>query len=219
MLVVRTDKPVAIDSPDHIRPHGTVRDNSFNFAFNAKVYGIVSDPVSVLDLGCAGGAMVRSFLEQSAFAVGIEGCDYNKVHQRAEWATVPQWLFTADITAPFSVERGNGERILFKVITAWDVIEHIRESDLAAVLSNIHNHLAPGGLVVMSISTAEEVIQGVTLHQTVKDRQWWLDLFAAHGWRNQAAFVEYFGVDFVRGGLNAPHSFHVVLTREGDYHD
>src|SRR4051812_40605701 len=105
MIVVKTSKPIAYDSPDHITPVGSARDNHLNHEFNRKLYQVFPiDRVRVLDLGCAGGGFVKSILAAGGFAIGIEGSDYSKVRKRAEWATIPDSLFTADMTEPFEVE-------------------------------------------------------------------------------------------------------------------
>ena len=214
-VTVTAAKPLADDSPDHLFPHGTARDNSFNWAFNYKLRQIAPVPLSVLDLGCSGGGMVASFIHEGTFAVGIEGSDYSRNTGRAEWATIPGNLFVADITAPFSVECG-GKPVLFTVVTLWEVIEHIAEERLPEVFGNIDAHLAPGGLVVMSVSPNRDAPGGEDLHQTVQPREWWMQTFDDLGWRNHPDAVEWFGADVVRGGWNAPDSFHVVLTRKMD---
>lgn len=69
----------------------------------------------------------------------------------------------------------------------------------------------------MSVSTDREVINGHVLHQTVENRQWWLDFFASQGLTHHEQFVAYFSKDWVRGPLqNAPGSFHLVLSRTGE---
>ena len=77
-LRVVTDTPVALDSPDHLTPWGTARDNSKNIRFNHKLlrlFNHLSRPLQVLDLGCSGGGFVRSLLDVGQFAVGIGlGC-------------------------------------------------------------------------------------------------------------------------------------------------
>lgn len=42
---VITDKPVATDSPDHIKPFGTAMDNSTCAEFNKKLFALVPNPV------------------------------------------------------------------------------------------------------------------------------------------------------------------------------
>src|SRR3989304_4481447 len=54
-VVVKTDHPVALDSPDHIAPFGTAQDNSRNHLFNEKLYALYpSRSPLILDLGGAG---------------------------------------------------------------------------------------------------------------------------------------------------------------------
>ena len=213
-----TDHPVAVESPDHLVPWGTANDNSRNQRFNARLIALVPhDRLSILDLGCSGGGQVRSFIEQGYLAVGVEGSDYSARRLRAEWSTIPDYLFTADITKPFHIRTSRGSGALqFGVVTMWEVIEHIAEKDLSAVLSNIDAHLCPGGITIMSVSPNTEVIRGTPLHQTVQQRPWWESFFQANGWKNHSAIVDYFGENFVREESNAPGSFHFALSRTAE---
>jgi len=215
-LRLLTEKPTAIDSPDHIQPWGTKRDNHSNLRFNEKLSAWILPPdLSLLDLGCSGGGQVRSFVEQGTLAVGIEGSDYSMKRLRAEWATIPELLFTADITAPFSILARDGP-VLFSVVTLWEVIEHIHRRDLPGLFKNIEQHLAPNGVIIMSVSTTPDTINGVDLHQTVEDSAWWYQTFAELGFRNHPEIVRWFGNDFIRWEANAADSFHVILTRSGE---
>lgn len=205
---VITDYPVATDSPDHLHPFGTARDNFVCPEFNAKLFDLVPCPV-VLDLGCAGGGFVHSIIKDGGDAVGIEGSDYSQKRGRAEWATIPENLFTADITKRFEIVDvephpvfSGGEHwtpVSFNVITAWEVLEHIREEDLSGVLDNIRRHLAPGGRLIMSINTLPSEHEGAALHQTVKSRKWWRDkLNWSGGYEIDPVETEYFGKDWMR---------------------
>jgi SAM-dependent methyltransferase len=221
---VETAHPVAVESPDHLNPWGTARDNSRNPRFNAKLYRLFSSldrPPRVMDLGCSGGGFVRDCLNDGCLAVGLEGSDYSLRMRRAEWAQIGgRFLFTADIAKPFQVmARADGaeQPLVFDVITSWDVLEHIAAGDLPAVCDNLRRHLAPGGICVFSISHSSDVIRGVELHQTIQPREWWVELFAANGLRAHDTLERYFNTQFVRGKKqDAPQSFHVVLSREGD---
>lgn len=220
-LEIITDKPIAYDSPDHIQPWGTARDNSTNEEFNRKLtWWLPNSQLRVLDIGCSGGGFVKSILDGGAFAVGVEGSDLSKRTKRAEWATIPGNLFTADATVPFQlVERhSNGERspLVFNVITAWEFIEHIHERDLPAVFQNMSRHLEQNGVIILSISPNSDVINGVQLHQTIQGVPWWINKLTELGFENHPRAVEFFAEHFVRGGGNAPNSFHVVLTRVGE---
>jgi 2-polyprenyl-3-methyl-5-hydroxy-6-metoxy-1,4-benzoquinol methylase len=211
-----TDSPVARDSPDHQVPWGTAQDNSTNLRFNARLLPLLPiERMSLLDLGCSGGGQVRSFIEQGLLAVGIEGSDYSCRRLRAEWLTIPEFLFTADITRPFLVQRASGDVFRFGVVTLWEVIEHIKEADLPMLFRNIDAHLLPGGLVIMSVSPHSDVIEGTELHQTIRPREWWVETLATLGWENNLEIIEHFHGDFVRDERNAPNSFHLALSRRG----
>jgi len=212
---VRTDAPVATTSLDHTDPRGTAQDNSRNHRFNRKLYELfrgLNRPVRVLDLGCAGGAFVRDCLYDGHFAVGLEGSDYSAVTGRAEWPVLgDRYLFTADITKPFDVQsNGSASRLLFDVITLWEVLEHIGESDLPGVFANIRSHLHPGGLVMASISD-----ESLPHHQTCHARPWWMAAFEAQGLKPVDPYISYFATQFIRGSkYGAVGSFHVIATND-----
>lgn len=205
-IEVKTQHPIALESRDHLLPFGTKQDNSVNLKFNEKLSKIMPSPISVLDLGCAGGGMVKSFLDQGDLAVGIEGSDYSFVEQRAEWTNIPNNLFLADITKPFEILIDN-HPAKFDLITAWEFFEHIQEKDLIAVFDNIDKHLKSDGLMIASISSLESYH-----HRTVHPKNWWLEFVKQYtSFIYRADYLDNFNeTDFVR---NLSHNFHVVLSR------
>lgn len=233
---VITDHPVAYDSDDHKVPGGTMHDNSTNPEFNRRLYELFQGrKLRVLDMGCAGGGFVKSLVDDGHEAIGLEGSDYStlwdgpggteqeralrKPGKRAEWATIPDRLFTCDITYPFTVERLawtdgmfsgiGGVPAEFDVVTAWEVMEHLPADRLPTLCDNVKRHLAPGGVWIMSVS-----LQHGDYHQTVQTKEWWLDLFAQNGLVNSDSLVRHFGLHWVRGPLQkAPMSFHLILQR------
>jgi 2-polyprenyl-3-methyl-5-hydroxy-6-metoxy-1,4-benzoquinol methylase len=222
-LSIATTKPVAYDSPDHVMPWGTKNDNTTNHRFNMKLYNIIpARKVRLLDIGCSGGGLVKSILDDGGFGIGVEGSDYSKKHKRAEWATIPDHLFTADATVDFQLTAdhpdGRKEPLLFNVITAWEFFEHIAEQSLPSVVNNIKRHLAPQGIVVASIANWDDVKNGVRLHQSVHKKPWWIKMFASHGLVRVELLEKYFNFDMVRGqplGMLGP-SFTIALHREGE---
>ena len=222
-FALRTDAPIAADSPDHIVPWGTANDDTRDAHFNEKLYGFMAyrRPLYVLDLGCAGGGFVRSLLEDGHFALGLEGSDYSQKRWRAQWGNIPHHLKTCDITKPFAVlDREASERALFDVITAWEVIEHIPEADLDQLFRNILDHLKADGYFMGSVCTVPDVDPktGANWHQSVYPREWWLERFRAAGFE----VVEQDAIgkdDWLRGSGRAPldwtedqgAGFHVVL--------
>ncbi len=184
-------------------------DNSRWHKFNDKLYSLLKrEPLFVMDLGCAGGGFVKDFLDDGHQAIGLEGSDYSLLRKRAEWATIPDNLFTCDITHPFQVSHG-GEPAVFDVITAWEVMEHLPQECLPGLCENLRKHLVPGGMCVFSVSS-----QNGFHHVTVRNDRLWRELFDKHGFVNDQKVVDYFGQDMVRGPTthgNAPNTFHLAL--------
>jgi SAM-dependent methyltransferase len=180
-ITLKTDHPIAYDSPDHIAPWGTMRDNTTNTEFIEEMheffklnYGV--DNFNFLDLGCAGGQLAVDFHERGNLSVGLEGSDYSIVHGRANW---PEYynkvLFTCDITKSYTIYN-NDQKVLFDLITAWEVVEHIHPFDLRNFFKYISNNLKTGGIFLASISIEQDTLNGldIDLHQSVfPEKQWW----------------------------------------------
>jgi SAM-dependent methyltransferase len=224
---------VAIASNDTKFPRGCKNDNSIAPRFNHKLYRFLSayPRIRVLDLGCAGGGFVRSLIDDGHFAVGLEGSDYPLQNQTGEWATIPNHLFTCDITKPFQLfDKATDEPLQFEAITAWELMEHIPEDGLDCLLENISRHLAPHGRLLFSIATFLDWDQqsGTIWHVTIKPRDWWKDRFAQHGFviEEEHPFEK---DDWLRGSGQCRGDwhedmglgFHIVLRRKvaGDRRD
>ena len=178
---IETKRPVAIDSPDHIMPRGTKLDNSKNMNFNRYLLEMFDDKPSVLDFGCAGGGMVKTFVDSGCVAIGLEGSDYNLKQQRAEWATIPDNLFTCDIGYRFILHTGDRNSYKFDVITMWEFVEHISTDRVDRMIKNAKAHLKPNGYIFGSTNDHHSIYQGVEHHQTIRPFSWWAAKFAEHG--------------------------------------
>lgn len=190
-----TDHSIAKESPDHLFPAGTKNDNSRNLEFNRLLYGLFPhQTLFVLDIGCAGGAFVESLLHDWYFAVGLEGSNYSQKNNRASWSNIPNNLFTCDVTKPFQLLFNNGT-IKFDVITTWEFMEHIKESDLPQLFANFKNHLKPGGLFITSTALFPEGPR----HQTVKSREWWIRLLNKNKFSINHDITNHFGLEYIRG--------------------
>lgn len=176
MIQIVTAHPLAAHSYDHLHPKGTKQDNTHAPQFVAAVERIFERTVAACDLGCAGGGLVKDFMDAGHSAVGVEGSDYSLKAGRAEWATIPERLFTADITKPFHFCYA-GDPWRFDVITAWEVLEHIAREDVPAVLANVHSNLETGGLFVASIAQFEDE----RYHVTLESENWWTAQFLMAG--------------------------------------
>jgi len=129
-------------------------------------------------MGCSGGGFVRDVIDEGWLGVGVEGSDYSRKARRAEWATIPDNLFTYDVTKPFVLSgqdpAGIRNPLKFDVTTSWELIEHISEPNLEGVAENVQRHLRPVGIWITSVLPNQEIINGVVLHQTVQGREWWI---------------------------------------------
>ena len=166
-----TQFPVAFESPDHIAPKGTAVNNSTNKKFilymDAKLHREFGNiTCRMMDLGCAGGQTIADFMKLGWQGAGLEGSDFSLKHRRANWATLANThLFTCDITKPYQVKL-DGKPTTFHLITAWEVMEHIPTPDLMQVITNIRNHLEPGGYFIASTTETSDIHEGLELHQT-----------------------------------------------------
>jgi SAM-dependent methyltransferase len=209
---LKTDHPVAADTDDHRFPRGTAQDNTRlpRFVAACERYfaqrGQPSRPLTYLDLGCAGGGLVLDFVLRGHEGFGIEGSDFSQLGLRAEWRMLRDNLFTADITKPFSLCRaGTGEPVVCDIVSAWEVMEHIADRDLAQLFDNVRRHLKTDGFFVGSIALVpdgDEKTEAV-YHRTVEAQDWWQGRFEQLGMR----MIEDHGfefADFSRGTGNGP---------------
>lgn len=221
---LETDRPVATESSDHKWPKGTAFDNSRNRDFNLKVYSIFNhrSDLRVLDMGCSGGGLVKSFLEDGYTAVGLEGSDLSLKQRSGEWDTCPHHLLTCDITSRFQIRTAQNEPVQFHCITMWEVLEHIPAEKLPALIDNINQHLTPDGIFVASVDTTPDSnpITGAVYHVTLQPKEWWLAQFERVG-LVEVERNPFETTDYVRGhgmGLNDwdpadGAGFHLVLRR------
>jgi 2-polyprenyl-3-methyl-5-hydroxy-6-metoxy-1,4-benzoquinol methylase len=216
---LETEHPVAIASNDTRFPRGAKNDNSIAPRFNRKLREFLAGTpqLRVLDVGCAGGGFVRTLIDDGHFAVGLEGSDYPLLNQTGEWSTIPMHLFTCDITKPLQLyDNATSEPLVFDAITAWEVMEHIPEEGLSAMLENLERHLAPQGYLFFSIATHMDwdPTTGTIWHVTLKPRHWWIHWFAARGFVVEEKHP--FGSDdWVRGSGQCRGDWHCADSGNG----
>lgn len=201
-------KRIAYDSKDHLQPWGTAKDNTICPAFVDKITKKYKFKINFLDLGCAGGGLVKEFYDKGHLAIGLEGSDFSQKSKRAEWSIIPNNLHTCDIIENFYLTQSNFEKIDFDIITAWEVLEHIKEIDIPKVLTNIYNNLKIGGYFICSISGAHEFH-----HETVKSPEWWAIKLNQSYFSIDMDMWKYIHPDWVRDNTNSQNSFHFCVQK------
>jgi SAM-dependent methyltransferase len=176
MIKVITKYPIAFDSPDHLYPWGTKRDNSTNIKFIDEIENYFGNKkISYMDIGCSGGQLVKDFGERGHISIGLEGSDYSLINDRANWAELAnKLLFTCDVSYPFTI-LNDDEPLKFDCITAWELIEHLHPERLDAFFQNVLNHLSDDGLFCASIATVPDKPEGHDLHLSVFSPQTWIE--------------------------------------------
>lgn len=127
-----------------------------------------------LDVGCGVGFVVQ-LLSGSLFGFESYGTDISAVAvERAAARTSPDRVRLMEgARIPFS----NGA---FGVVTCFDVLEHVDESDVIGMRDELRRVLRPGGLLFCTASCrpAGSVDQhGDNLHRTVRGPEWWAERF------------------------------------------
>ena len=179
-IKILTEFPIAYDSPDHIVPVGTKNDNSTDSGYIVEVENYFkNEKINIMDIGCAGGQLAVDFHNRGHLSVGIEGSDYSIKHKQFNWPTYHEKvLWTADITKPFKIVDEDGNRVLFDLISAWEVVEHIHPNDLDNFFNNILSQLKSDGIFISSINLGPDDRQDengniVHLHQSVFSEKEW----------------------------------------------
>jgi hypothetical protein len=187
-----TDYPIASDSNDHLHPLGTKNNRKWE-PFNWYLFKLFDGvKPSTLEFGCAGGAQVKSLMDDGCLAFGLEGSDYNQVCQSGEWGVIPDNLFTCDLGHPFTLSNGDGKPYQFDVITAWEFIEHLPEERLPAMMDNIKRHLKLGGYFIGSSTSYSSSRREIQYHQTGYELDWWEALFKRHGFIHRTDIMQGF---------------------------
>lgn len=179
---LETDHPIAITSNDHLAPDSTTEGIVRPTKFVSHCVDVLGSDIRCLDLGTGAAGLVFEYVMNGIAAIGVDGSDYCRKNKIGYWPLLPDNLRTCDITHPFLFKQANQETFLFNLITMWEVLEHIGEKDLPALLQNIKLHLAPTGYFVGSVSLVEYTDrEGAPYHVTLKPKDWWNHRFAENG--------------------------------------
>jgi SAM-dependent methyltransferase len=88
----------------------------------------------------------------------------------------------------------------YDAVVSWEFLEHVPVDELAAVLANMEDAVAPGGLLLHRIGIGgmgdvHEHEADVT-HQPAQPREWWEELGRARGWEPRPDLVRSFDETF-----------------------
>jgi len=180
---LETACPIALTSNDHLVPGSTTEGVVRPTQFVTDCVRVLGRDVRCLDLGTGAAGLVFEFVMNDIVAIGVDGSDYCRNNKVGYWPLLPDNLRTCDITHPFRFKPANDEDTLrFDLITTWEVLEHIAETDLGRLLQNVSVHLTPTGYFIGSVSLLEYVdANGHPYHVTIKSKSWWKDKFQENG--------------------------------------
>lgn len=117
------------------------------------------EKINWLDLGCAGGKLILdvSEHEKSNVCIGLDGSV--GVYKQESWSSGKNKniLKNADLSKEFFIEYESGERVIFDVITAWELLEHFYENELEIFFNNVYNHLSDEGVFIGSAANYPDI--------------------------------------------------------------
>ncbi len=144
----------------------------------------------IIDLGCGYGFFLHTCKEMGY--KHIEGID--AVQSFTDTAK-EKFGLTSLLVGDF-VEHLKSKKGTYDVITAFDVMEHIKKEDMVPVLRVIYEALKPGGMFLMRSPNAES-LSGVYImysdltHETMFTRMLIPEIFAIAGFKESAVFPSF----------------------------
>jgi SAM-dependent methyltransferase len=177
----------------------------------------------VLDYGCGRGDLLGHLFASGVAVEGFEVSEDSARAARERFAGEP--LFRGVATSPAGLPDA-----AFDVVFLVEVIEHLLDGQIPAVLADVHRLLAPGGVVVVTSPNGEDLSAegvrcpdcGATFHQfqhlRTLDESSISALFERHGFRTRTATGVYWGLTpyaklrtWIRSGrrLPQPHLLYV----------
>lgn len=126
------------------------------------------NPQATLDVGAAKGFLVYALGEIGVDACGIDVSEY--AVQNAKAKDKVQIGEARDIGFPDDS---------FDIVTAFDVLEHIPENEVAKVCSELLR--VTKKYVIVRVPTKAEKGDMDAYYETIKPKEWWEEQFAAQG--------------------------------------
>ncbi len=134
---------------------------------------------TVFDIGCGVGLQTGRFMECGWVALGAEHSPV-AVEYREDGVNI----------VPFDLTKPKGARLSEIRNTRWDIVvctetaEHIPTEHSAAIVKNVVDAVTKNGVIVWSAAAPGQEWHG---HINLQKPEFWLELFAAHGWVPEVA--------------------------------
>ena len=130
-------------------------------------------PISVVDVGCGNGSLIKWLVAKNVYAIGIEGSESARKLFEAEDAR----LFIEDVTKPI-IGLGSG----FDLAVCINVAEHIADDRIDGLIENLY-HLARS---VFFVSLSEEYAHNWKNKYHFRNKEKWIKKFSDAGFSHGA---------------------------------
>ena len=190
-MKTETNFVFAEESPDFLEPIGTIYDDTTNQKYIESIEdyffekeGGVRRRLTTVELGCAGGRIVKDMVERGHDSYGLEGTPFPLFSARPAWLEYYNTrIFNCDLSKPFKLLEDDGSIKTFDVISHWEFLEHLHPSCLDYFHARLWTHLKPEGSIFCGVSP-----WGPTLNRDKIDNDSPLKTHAMNNKHHQSCF-------------------------------
>ena len=153
-MIVNTKFEFCKDSPDYTNPIGAIHDDTTDLLYIQSIENYFNNKkLTTLELGCAGGRIVKDLADRGHDAYGIEGTPYPLQRNRPAWRQFYKTrLFNCDLSKPFELLTNDGNDMKFDVISHWEFLEHLPPDSLDYFHARLYIHLKEDGSIFSGYS-------------------------------------------------------------------
>ncbi len=140
---------------------------------------------SILDVGCACGAITRGLKDAGTTVLGVDVNEYMIQLGRRQWPDMADRLHVCDAVNLHLLDAGT-----FDWVHTTQVAEHWKPELVPLILRELARVTKPGGLMFCALDTAElldeharPMAEEDPSHVCIRTMSWWSDQLRAAGWR------------------------------------
>lgn len=138
----------------------------------------ISGQTRAVDVGCAGGYLVKHLRRRGLDAWGLDFSDYALMHTEKVIKPYLRWYDLSWVDDSFFGQE------TFDLLTCFETLEHIDPDCAERAVRNLWSLLKPGGLAVLTICvTGQPGSDDDPTHVNVVSRDFWENLFSRIGWK------------------------------------